>query len=255
MAQRFMCRLSVIPMRESPKDDAEMVSQLLFGETATLIDQQQQWIHIQSSTDHYEGWIDHKQVVPISDSAFQQLQQVDAFTQELIEPLQTPWGFISILKGSPLISIGQQFNIDEMSFRWMEPITTKDNQTVVELAQHYLNSPYLWGGRSPFGIDCSGFTQLVYRQFGIPLKRDASQQFQQGLTVELNAIQGGDAVFFSNPETGNVNHVGIALGKDEIIHAHGHVRIDDLTNQGIINRERQECSHRYCGVRRYLNDQ
>ncbi|MGM0479583.1 MAG: NlpC/P60 family protein [Bacteroidota bacterium] len=252
MAKRLMCRVSVLPMRKLPSDPSEIVSQLLFGETATLIEQNEQWVHIQSSFDGYEGWIDHKQVVTISESAFQQLQQVEEFTQELIQSLQTPWGTIPVLKGSPLISKDHHFIVDEMSFSWLQPISNR-SISLAAFAQSYSNTPYLWGGRSPFGIDCSGFTQLVYRYFGQRLKRDASQQFQQGQPVEYTDIQPGDAVFFSNPETGNVHHVGIALEGSRIIHAHGHVRTDQLTNQGIINGDRQEYSHYYCGARRYLD--
>ena len=107
----------------------------------------------------------------------------------------------------------------------------------------YLNAPYLWGGRSPFGIDCSGFTQLVFKFAGIKLQRDAYQQGGQGSIINfIEEVQPGDLAFFSNDE-GAIIHVGIMLKDNRIIHSSGKVRIDKIDHFGIYNAETKKHSH------------
>ena len=107
----------------------------------------------------------------------------------------------------------------------------------------YLNSPYLWGGRSPFGIDCSGFTQMVFKLNGIKLPRDAYEQAEIGKTLNfIEETQKGDLAFFDNEE-GKIIHTGIIIDKNKIIHSSGKVRIDNLDHYGIFNAETGKYSH------------
>jgi cell wall-associated NlpC family hydrolase len=128
----------------------------------------------------------------------------------------------------------------------------RDSDYIVQTARKYLNSPYLWGGKSPFGIDCSGFTQMVFRIGGYRIKRDADQQVRQGsLVKDIQKAQPGDAAFFKN-EKDKVVHTGILLGRNKVIHASGQVRIDNFDERGIFNETIGEYTHQYQSVRRIL---
>jgi cell wall-associated NlpC family hydrolase len=130
------------------------------------------------------------------------------------------------------------------------PAKDKFRSGVIDVAKFYLNAPYLWGGKSVFGIDCSGLSQMVFRQFGIKLRRDAYQQAEQGELVGfLQEAKAGDLAFFDNNE-GRINHVGIMMDNERIIHASGKVRIDAIDNQGIFNRELNRYTHKLRIIKR-----
>lgn len=136
-----------------------------------------------------------------------------------------------------------------------EPLTVDFEQPkarIKDLALFFLNAPYLWGGRTLFGIDCSGFVQAVYKMAGLKLKRDASQQAEYGNTVDfLQEARCGDVAFFDN-EDGRITHVGILLGNNEIIHSSGKVRIDPIDDQGIYNRELHKYTHQLRIIKRFI---
>lgn len=248
---KVMCVLSVIPLRAESKDQSEIVSQLLFGEVATIIDQREQWVKISVHHDSYEGWIDAKQVIEIEESTFDKVSQINDRQQEIVLQLNTPWGKTVVFQGSPILSKDSSFQIDEMKFSWLDQVPSITDRSLVQIALSYFNSPYLWGGRTRYGIDCSGYTQTVFQQKGIQLMRDASQQVKQGKKVEFEALKPGDLVFFASEKTGNVTHVGIYIGDKSIAHAHGRVRVDELRPRGIYNLEEQYYSHQYFSSRRY----
>ncbi|MBW7869066.1 MAG: C40 family peptidase [Brumimicrobium sp.] len=238
-----ICHLTVVPVRISPDDTSEIITQLLFGEVVCILSIQNQWLQIEITHDTYKGWVDSKQFMPISKQTAE-LIVTNPRQQDEVLPLQTPWGNQTILAGSPILSQNKNFQIEDFSYSWNEMAPVIREQNISELALKYLNSPYLWGGRTCFGIDCSGFTQTVYHQLGISLNRDASQQVLQGKEVTFNNQREGDLAFFRSEKSGKITHVGIILENNTIIHAHGRVRIDTLKEEGIYNEKEKYFSHK-----------
>ncbi|MCC5920875.1 MAG: NlpC/P60 family protein [Cyclobacteriaceae bacterium] len=252
-------RIAQVPMRSQPTDSAEMVNQLLFGEHYQVIgkDTKSGWLQIINDYDGYEGWLDYRQHYEISEAYFEHINQVNyQITRSLISEISFQDNRISIVKGS-IIPMGQNelFAPEESLLFEGKAETIGDqcsSEKLIEIALEFLNAPYLWGGRSPFGIDCSGFTQQIYRFCGLKLKRDASQQYQQGKTIDtLEESKVGDLLFFNN-DLGKITHVGILLPDNQIIHASGKVRIDKITTEGIFNESINKYTHSLCGIRRMM---
>lgn len=248
-----ICHLSVVHCRIEPSDKSEMVTQLLFGETIKIYeDKKGDWRRIKTAFDDYDCWVDNKQIKEISIEEFENINaNSKVLSAELIHVIQNKITeeLIPIVLGSFLpnyknhkVSFGKfDFFFDGSVFD-----NTKKNckNKLIENAYLYLNAPYLWGGRSPFGIDCSGFTQLLYKLNGVQLPRDASQQAKIGQTLSfVEESEAGDLAFFDNEE-GNIIHVGMVLENNRIIHASGKVRIDRLDHQGIYNVDTNKYSHR-----------
>lgn len=236
-----ICSLSVVPVRRAPAHTSEMVSQLLYGEHVAILEQQEEWSRIRIAFDGYEGWVSGKQVTAISQQEYESLQNgkflfsgdLVAFVVDSQEQL-TP------------IPLGCHVNACSLlghTFDGMARSGKGDRKALIETALLYRNTPYLWGGKTPFGIDCSGFVQMVYKLNGYSLLRDASQQAQQGTVLNfLEEAAPGDLAFFDNEE-GNIIHVGILLGDGRIIHASGKVRIDRIDHTGIFNTDLGAYSH------------
>lgn len=234
-----ICPLSVVPVRKEASDASEMVTQLLYGDHFEILDTKSNWIKIRIAFDDYEGWMDQKQSVEIDESTYQQLQQDHNYSTDLIGLITTKnQQLMPIAIGSALHAL----RILNHTFDGANNKDFKKNQ-LVDTALLYLNSPYLWGGKSPFGIDCSGFTQMVYKICGFHLKRDSSQQAKQGRALSfIEESEPGDLAFFDNNE-GHIVHVGIMMKDNYIIHAHGHVRIDQIDHSGIFNLDTKRYSH------------
>lgn len=243
------CHVAISPMRAEASDRAEIVSQLLFGEPIEILEIHEQWRKIRSYIDNYEGWIDEKHLTPLREKAF--FRWLDTITTEhqLIRRLQTPLGTMRIFRGAFVsVELTNTFSIGDHHYEWLDdeaPFPT----SIVELAQDYLNTPYLWGGKSPFGIDCSGFMQVIHRLFDINLPRDAYEQQEHGSLIPFGEQQASDLVFFENA-SGKIHHVGLLINENEIIHASGFVRIDDFTKEGIIRRTDGYLSHRFHSIKR-----
>ena len=233
-----ICDLSVIPLRKEASHTSEMVSQLLYNELYEVLDAKPGWYLIKTHEDQYEGWIQGIQHHGISEQAYTEYQ---AKTRYIVD--------------RPVLDYKER----HLSFGTVlfEPVTgtmTIPDRFVpammIELAQKLMGTPYLWGGRSIFGIDCSGFVQLCARAAGKFLPRDASQQVQEGeLVYFLPEIQPGDLAFFGN-EDGKIVHVGMMLDNERILHASGKVRIDYLDQTGIFNKEKNEHTHRLQVIKR-----
>lgn len=241
--------LPVIPIRKEPSSKSEMVSQLLFGYKYQVLHQQADWVQIKTFDDDYIGWINDTQFYEIDEHLWQNLTQPQIVTD-------FPFLKIEVNNQSMYIPTGSKIYFNNNFFKKLKfvfPSLKEVNLTVQNGAQMFLNVPYLWGGKTPLGIDCSGFTQVVFAQLGVMLKRDAYQQAEQGkLITFLLQTHCGDLAFFDNDE-GKITHVGILLNSDTIIHASGKVRIDKIDNYGIINTDSQKYSHKLRFVKRMFD--
>lgn len=242
--------LSAVPGRADSSDKSEMITQLLFGDVFTIIDQAKTFIKVKTHFDNYECWICKKQYQPISAIEFESIINTPYFcTTDLIHTIDYKGETIPILLGSSLPNFNDGvFTINEEPIKYdgnySTPTQIGSKNSIVEDAFMYLNAPYQWGGKSPFGIDCSGFTQVIYKINNIVIPRDAYQQANLGEGYSfVEEAEAGDLAFFDNEE-GRITHVGILIGNDKIIHASGKVRIDKLDHQGIFNQETNSYSHK-----------
>ena len=239
--------LSIIPMRDEAADQAEMVNQILFGEHFKVLEIRKKWSKIRLAHDNYEGWVCNKQWIEIAEEDYKQLDKdVSTITTDILDII-TKDHHQPIVIGSilPTYKSGHALINNEMyKFDGLTTPGFTQKEKLVENALMYLNAPYLWGGRSPLGIDCSGFSQMVYRLQGISLPRDAYQQAEVGTTLSfVEESEPGDLAFFDNKE-GKITHVGIILADNHIIHASGKVRIDRIDQQGIFNTEIGSHTHK-----------
>lgn len=245
-----ICNLSVVPLRAESSDKSELVSQVLYGELFKVLEMRSKWSRIRLSFDKYEGWIDNKQFQIISEEDY------DILRKEKITMSSDMVDFITTSENHLLsICLGSTINAStflEHSFEGKTISETYPKEHLIETALLYLNAPYLWGGKTPFGIDCSGLTQMVYKLNGYNLKRDASQQAQQGEALSfIEESEPGDLAFFDNAE-GAITHVGIIMKDNYIIHAHGKVRIDRLDHSGIFNYEARAHTHKLRVIKRII---
>ncbi len=228
---------TAVPIRLEPSDRAEMVNQLLFGELYSVLEEEVKWLKIQSEHDAYSGWLDKKQHTefPEKTHSFKTCFEESICRHSVNGSFKvTPGAYI------PDEEILKNYNFESVV------VQEESNRSIRNASFKFMNAPYLWGGRTPLGIDCSGFTQLVYRMQGLDLPRDASQQVNEGDVVTfLDEAKEGDLAFFDNAE-GKITHVGIILEEPntkKIIHASGRVRIDKIDHQGIYNDDLKVYTH------------
>ena len=236
--EKGICNVSVAPLRAENSHQSEMVSQLLYGEKVEIIEENGSFSKIKMDFDAYEGWVDAKQISKISE---------DDFAHKTSQILTEDFKFFNFKEDKILLSIGSEILSDEE-----QTLPEATGKPLSDTAQRFLNVPYLWSGRSFFGIDCSGFTQLVFKVHGIKLPRDAYQQAEMGNVLDfVEESEPGDLAFFENQE-GKISHVGIMLEDQKIIHAYGKVRIDLLDSTGIFNKDLAKHTHKLRFVKRIL---
>jgi len=233
-----------------------MVSQQLFGEKSLVIEKNGDWIKIQLRFDGYEGWVQQSHVVPIDEDIFNKNDK--GLTQEWINEVDYNGHIMYVPMGSAVSAFknGTAFwrkNLVHFKGKTWEPEEIKISSKIIkQIAFKFLNTSYLWGGKSVFGIDCSGYSQMVYKFLNYSLPRDAWQQAEKGATVNfLQEAHCGDLAFFDNEE-GRITHVGILLNENEIIHSAGKVRIDKIDTDGILNLETKQRTHKLRIIKRYF---
>lgn len=248
--QYGICYQSIVPVRATSAHRSEMISQLLFGEHYTVIatNEDKTWLLIENAFDKYRGWIDANQHKPVEKEYFNVLSSMRwPINKDLVGLVHGQNKVIPIVYGAvlPVFNNGVMI-IDKEPFKYagevFYPVTSNQYEFMYSVARFYLAAPYLWGGRTPFGIDCSGFVQQVFRVCGYNLPRDAYQQAEMGRKVQFEEVAPGDVAFFHNAQ-GRVNHVGIVCENNRILHASGEVRIDKLTKDGIFNYDKKVQTH------------
>ena len=253
--------MSIVPCRKEPSSTSEMVTQLLFGEHYVVKEISSGWVQIETAIDNYPCWISEKQHASITSAQFNFLNQnevpVSAELVYILSDISNKRSFpVSIGCKLPFLSPNSPFQNAQFNYAFdgqvVAPGTKNGPQDLVSSAFLFLNAPYLWGGRGPFGIDCSGFTQLTYRLNGHLLPRDAWQQALLGepLSFVEEALP-GDLAFFDNAE-GKITHVGMVIGDGQIIHASGSVRIDRFDHYGIHHTDKKQYTHNLRVIKRYL---
>jgi cell wall-associated NlpC family hydrolase len=243
-----ICRVAIAPLRADKSDCAEMVSQILFGEIISKLDTFNNWIFIETYIDKYQGWVDGKQLEFLNEKEIENW----SLNKQIITKncqIKTNIGTLNLTKGAFLHKNSpSKFNIGEIEIKSNYKHSTP---SLIAFAKSYLNTPYLWGGKTNYGIDCSGFTQIVFRNEGIELPRDASQQEKYGNPIFYQDRKTGDIAFFANSE-GKIIHVGILISKSKIIHASGRVKIDTIDTKGIFSNELNDYSHTLYSIKRMI---
>ena len=256
--------LSIVPMRSEKSERSEMVSQILFGEVFEILEVDEKWVYVRMLHDRYEGWIDRKMYLEVTEEFIGKYKaEVSVLSTEVFNIVVKDGDY-----GNKLVVSGSVFPFFDATTNKMQ--IGGDNYTLVSKIKDvgidslrdliigydlmYYNTPYLWGGRSPYWIDCSGLSQIVYRMAGIDLPRDASQQVTLGQNYSfLEEAMPGDLAFFGD-ETGAITHVGIIWEQNRIIHASGRVRVDKIDHQGIFNEDLKRYTHNLKVIKRILND-
>lgn len=254
-----ICPLSVVPIRTSSSHRSEMRSQLLFGELFEVLDRKgRQWLKIRCLWDNHVGWVSMHQIAFLTPGEYEQYQRHFAYNLEIMQPVRSDEYFLPITLGAQLPNFdGIRFHIGIHHFTYSgQAVFPGDVQPtsdfVIKMARRFLNTPFLWGGRSPFGIDGDGFIQLVFKLVGQVLPREAAEQIFSGESVDfVEQSRPGDIAFFEDRNQ-KINHCGIVLADRKIIHAYGKVRVDTLDHYGIFNDDYQRYTHNLRLIKRLL---
>jgi len=231
-----ICIVTVAPVRAENSDRAEIVTEILYGESADILEVNKNWTKIKMHYDGYEGWMDTKQIKPVTEEYLAN-RKVTMITED--------FSSVMTLEGKTLLSMGSEVEFPAVASRRSHDV----RESIALTAKEFLNIPYLWGGKSFFAVDCSGFVQLVFKIHNIKMPRDTYQQAEIGEALSfVEESQPGDLAFFENSE-GKIIHVGIMLDNQKIIHASGKVRIDTLDSSGIFNKEMNKHTHKLRVIR------
>ncbi len=223
--------LPQIPMRAEKSHCAEMVSQILFGETYEVIEYSEGWMQVKTDFDSYKGWIDARQFTDYNGTR----QETMTVKDRLITVADENNNEFIVSAGS-IINVPDKdgrFNVNGHDFT-VKGTHSTTSETILETAKKFIGCPYLWGGKTFMGFDCSGFVQTVFKMCDIKLPRDASQQVNIGETLSIvQEAKGGELAFFGDEES--ITHVGILVDSEHIIHCSGKVKVEHIDNNGIFN--------------------
>ena len=269
MVEYVIAHCTVTPVRQEPSEGSEQLTQLLFGEVCEVLDRLPRWTKIRSTLDGQEGWVDFKMLSPAPISSQEvkgerlkikgegviSVPMAIATDMETSEELMLTLGTrLPNYSHGTFEVLGKQYLINPATVRGER--REARGEEICAIAQTLLNTPYLWGGKNAMGMDCSGFTQVVYAAMGVNLLRNAREQMTQGeLVPSLAEARPGDLAFFDHadrdPKATNISHVGLLLSPTEIIHCSGCVHIDTIDEQGI-HLPDGELTHHLVQIKRYL---
>lgn len=260
LAMHGVCHVPVAPMKESPSLQSEMVSQLLAGELVEILDLEGGWFLVMGLNDGLKGWVDVKMIEELLDEQVNVIQ--NSFAGMAPAPLlcakdqfgrsfYLPGGARLYTHGSS-IAIAPGRNLEmEVKQHLVQP-KFKSGKGLIQTAMTYNGAPFLWGGKTVFGIDCAGFVQTVFLLHGVPVPRKLDQLVEVGEVVSFNnEALPGDVAFFDNAE-GNIVHTGLIVDQGRIIHAFGEVRVDLLDHEGIFNKYTRQYSHKLRVIKRFV---
>lgn len=252
-----LINVSVGNMRSNPTHSAELATQILMGQEVTVWDKKGSWYYIQSP-DNYLAWIDAGALVFPGKSELETYHQAEKTMYRndfgfCYEEADTESPVVSDLvagnvlrvtgRQTPFVKVklpdGREGYVPDDELRLLKDIaqaSLPDWPQIKKTAYQFMGRPYLWGGTSGRGVDCSGFTKMVYYLNGMQLPRDASQQVHSGIDVplddDLSQLQPGDFLFFGerreNGKGDRITHVGIYLGDGKMIHSSERVQVQSL---------------------------
>jgi hypothetical protein len=248
--QYGICKLSIVPVRIQPADASEMVTQLLYGENFKILEERGKWSKIRIAFDSYEGWISNNQITGITEDVYLDLSNsARIYSADLIEFIAEGSGDLNVIPMGAVLNFASN---NSYSFQGKTVSGIYPKEGLINSAISYLNSPFLWGGKTPFGIDSSGLTQMVYMLNGYCLFRDSAQQVRQGEALSfIEECEPGDLAFFDDSE-GSIIHVGIMMEDNYIIHADGKVRIDRIDHSGIFNNDLNKHTHQLRVIKKII---
>ncbi len=250
--QYGICNLSIVSIRQDPNDTSEMVAQLLYGDHIKVLEHRKFWSKIRVAFDNVEGWVCNKQFLFIAEEDYSKIENIKEvpFSADLVSFVTSSSGndLMPIVLGSSL----QNLSLLQHIFDGTQINGIQSKEKLIPTALLYLNSPFLWGGKTPFGIDSSGLTQMVYKINGYNLLRSAIEQSQQGEALSfIEESEPGDLAFFDNND-GIINHVGIIMQDNYIIHSFGKVRVDRIDHTGIFNTEIKNYTHKLRVIKKII---
>jgi hypothetical protein len=255
-------RTPCIAVRKEASEQSEMTSQLLFGEIFGILEESPRWLLVRNEYDAHEGWISRTGAGMLGEDDLDRYRSYSTCIQ--------PQAFLSLQRSSGeermLVPAGSVLYFEKEhpirvhcveAYRMEKPcqeLAGDMEQKILKTGRQFLNIPYLWGGKSTFGTDCSGLVQSIMKIVGIPLGRDTSEQVTQGLALNmLPEARTGDLVFFDNEE-GEIVHVGLLMDQGLVLHASGQVRIDPIDHQGIYSRELKRYTHKLRIIKRIIQN-
>ena len=221
-------RAALAPVLAAASVRAEQVTQLVLGETASILERTGEWRRICLDDDGYQGWVHSGYLLETSRQAVAQWQSRATGWSEgaavRIDNADSPIPLRARvqLDGGELVLPGERrARLSSGSIRPLSDVRAQACTKSPEdwALQHFLGSPYMWGGVTPWGVDCSGLVQTTFAARGVSLPRDSAQQADHGQSVAPDAIRPGDLLFFKGESSDGITHVAFAGEADTLIHS------------------------------------